>query len=394
MNERVCFVLSTLLELWPSSGSSIFIADPYVDHWISNKKIKEKYRIDCVAPYRRKTREDLINDSKVVDDKYRKYVDILVERLNKIHNRQYPREFWKKVLSLAFIRHITLFHELFMKCELFFDGDRHYSHILSESSFYTPIDYEDHRNRFQYSNLGQEQLLSIYLRLFYVDNVQYYERNLDTKSIEIDIYSRFLHVARYLKSFIGRLSKSLLTLLFHSTKHSNDKIAVGLLGVLFNKRDYVSLTKNRRIVAIDNYNVKVDRDYIDVNAREYLSHAENDFDRFDLFFFEAMKCCMPRHLVEDFVLHEKKCLDVIDQNRSIRYVISETWISDSHVSLMLALMQERGIHHLHNEHNCFFHPCEGKYFEYVYDMSDSVLTLGWKDQELPKLTRAASLFSI
>ena len=129
-----------------------------------------------------------------------------------------------------------------------------------------------------------------------------------------------------------------------------------------------------------------------MNKRGTLSRQEKDFDRFDQFFFEAIKYCMPRHLVEDYHLYEKKCLNVIDYFKCMRYVISETWISDSRISLMLALMQNHGIQHLHNEHNCFFHQCEGKYFEYVYDMSDKVLTLGWNDQDLPKLIPAASLF--
>lgn len=378
MKKKICFIISNFHEIWPIKGSSIFIAEPYVDLWLSDEAIRTEYKICGVAPHRRKTKQQLISDSDIVDQKYNKYMDILIKRLNTLHNQQYSRQFWKKTLSLAFVRHITLFYDVFMKCQLYFDEDQHYSNIISDVSFYTPIDYEDHRNFFHYTNLGHEQLLSTYLRMFFNLNEHYYESDLCSTSTNSDNDTKKTKLVKPVKEC--------------DENNSTDQINVGLLGVLFNLQDYNSLIANKKIGGIDNYAIEIDQDFFDMKSREYLSHSEDDFDKFDLFFFETLKHCMPRHLVEDFKQHEKKCLDVIDEYHSLRYVISECWISDSKMSLMLALMKNHGIQHIHNEHNCFFHPCEGKYFEYLYDLADSILTLGWDDNELPKLIKAGSLF--
>ena len=69
-------------------------------------------------------------------------------------------------MSMGFIRYVTVAYNTFKILEDSFDFKKHQCNILSEKSFYTPFDFEEHRSCFQNSDLGQEQLFSIYLNTF------------------------------------------------------------------------------------------------------------------------------------------------------------------------------------------------------------------------------------
>ena len=65
-----------------------------------------------VAPHYRDTREKLIKDNDLVDEKYQKYIPILARRLNKIHGVEHDEIFWKKCFSLSLLRYITFYYKL------------------------------------------------------------------------------------------------------------------------------------------------------------------------------------------------------------------------------------------------------------------------------------------
>ena len=56
------------------------------------------------------------------------------------------------------------------------------------------------------------------------------------------------------------------------------------------------------------------------------------------------------------------------------------------------MAQERGIKHINNEHNCFFHPYVGSFVLHELAMSDIFVTLGWFSHHLQGLVKGASLF--
>ena len=161
------FIVSNNRKLWIPENNDLFIMDPYVYHVLEkNDELKNFYSIE-VCEYRRKTKEDLVNDNNFVDSKYNKYLPILALRLNKINQRDYSLKFWEKALSLALVRYITAFHNTYQSIELYFNSKNHTCNILSEDSYYTPLDFEDHRYCFECTDFGIEQISSIYFSLFY-----------------------------------------------------------------------------------------------------------------------------------------------------------------------------------------------------------------------------------
>ena len=163
------FIISVYQKNWIDSVKHVFIAEPYVYHFLKiNNGIKDYESIE-IAPFIREAKDDLILDHEMVDEKYHKYVPILAKRLNKIHNTNHNELFWKKCLALDLLRYITLFHDVFKVCEINFSEKKHDCNILSKKSYYLPDDFNLHREFFQYTAYGQEQIFSIYINLFYPD---------------------------------------------------------------------------------------------------------------------------------------------------------------------------------------------------------------------------------
>ena len=163
------FIISNSPKIWRNNSKSLFIADPYVFHVLQMNNELSRFDSIKVSEYLRNTKEDLINDSNFVDEKYEKYIGIIANRLNEIHNKDYDSDFWQKSLSMAFIRYLTTFYNTFKICETYFNPKLHYCNVLSLKSYFTPNDFEDHRACFQNSDFGQEQIFSIYINLLYPD---------------------------------------------------------------------------------------------------------------------------------------------------------------------------------------------------------------------------------
>ena len=145
MRSKKNFIISYSKTFWEKDSKKKFIADPYVYHVLErNDDIKNYDEIE-VANYLRNTKNDLIEDDDSVNLKYDKYIKILASQLNHIHNRNYKLAYWKKSLSMAFIRYITAFYNTFKICETYFNPETHICNILSKDSYFTPKDFEEHR---------------------------------------------------------------------------------------------------------------------------------------------------------------------------------------------------------------------------------------------------------
>jgi len=417
------FIISAYQALWDKNIKDLYIVEPYVFNVLEREKRLQQFNNIEVAPFRRKSRADIDNDGRYVDAKYHKYVSILSKRLNIIHGTTHKESFWKKALSMAFVRYITLFHDVFAKCEVYFDSTNHTANILSVDSYYIPFDFEDHRYFFQNNDYGQEQIFSLYSRLFYPgvctemnQNPTRFDKDISHEGLKnvgvntIRNRNNFYYlgkrgVSKFLSSLKGdenigsKIQNSYYLVkraIYYLVERVSEKdIQMGIIGSYFSKDNYAKLTtRSKAKISPLDWTIQLDYEDKDISweKREHLAEFNADFDRFDEFFFSTIPYCLPKVFVEHFKEIEDLHSHRIKRYPSLRYIVSEGWISDTFMSIFLALAQEGGIKHINNEHNGFLHPFAGSYISHVIDMSDIFVTLGWFDPQLKGLVKGASLF--
>ena len=228
------YIVTCLKELWVEDIHDKFIADPFVYYKLDKNKEINKYNIIDVSKHARQSVDDLKNDSDFVKNKYNRYIPILANRLNKIHNLQYSKEFWEKALSVGFERYITFLYELYRNCEMNFDKDKHTCKVISLKSIKIPVDFNSQRELFQHSDLGIEQVFSLYINYFYP--LTY--KNIDISSHE-EITKKGLNF-----SFLNRLlninkagiRRKVIQALYRHKKHK-----IGIMGSFFSSDSISSL---------------------------------------------------------------------------------------------------------------------------------------------------------
>lgn len=383
---RANFLVSAHPQARISAARRLFVTDPYVTYVLKKSGELKKFEEVVSADPVRVTREAFARDHEFVDRKYHQYVPILARRLNELHGTEHDQRFWQKALSLALLRHITFCYDQFQTCEANLRPEQHDCRILSESSFFVPKDFNEHRRFFQHSDYGQEQLFSVYCRMF--------------------------HPLRY-EEWSGR----------HQWPNEHEKVPIAAtslrsLSVRFNPRRLV-----RRLLRLRSPTVAIIRSYFsaenfdrllfasrgriqfihmpedipspspaDPVLRESLSHIEEGFDRFDRFAFAALRHGMPKAFVEDFPAACARYQSFLGRHRDLRWIVCEAWIGDAGSALLLALAGEAGVRHLYNEHNYLGHPFLGNNLKYIFPLVDKFATLGWDDGRAPNLVRGASLF--
>lgn len=355
----------------------------------------QQYNKIEVAPFSRTSRADIDNVSRYVDAKYNKYIAILSTRLNEIHGTTHKEFFWRKALSLAFIRYITLFHDLFEKCETYLDIKKHTANILSVESYFIPLDFEDHRYCFQNTDYGQEQIFSLYARLFYPGVFTEMHQRPARFDKEITHSGLKNNEPLTAKNKIKKMVRDFLLSLLRKVRVSEKDIQVGIVGSYFSEENFAKLVKqsDSKIYPLD-WSINLDYEGKDISwdKRKNLAEFDPDFDRFDKFFFSTIPYCLPRVFVEHYNEIESSYSTLLKGCPSLRYIVSEGWISDTFMSILLASAQEKGIKHINNEHNCFFHPFAGSFTSHMVDMSDIFVTLGWYDPGFKGVVKGASLF--
>mgnify|MGYP001558473073 CR=1 FL=1 len=389
------FIISAYQALWDKNVKDLYVVEPYVFHVLEKESRLKQYNNIEVAPFSRTSRADIDNVSRYVDAKYNKYIAILSTRLNEIHGTTHKEFFWKKALSMAFIRYITIFHDLFEKCEMYLDEKKHTANILSVESYCIPLDFEDHRYFFQNTGYGQEQIFSIYAKLFYpgvFPEMQQCPAQFDKEITHSGLKNnKALTAINKIKNMVRGFILSLL----RKAKVSEKDIKVGIVGSYFSEENFAKLINNSdsKIYPLE-WSIHLDHEDKDISwdERNRLAEFDPDFDRFDKFFFSTMPYCLPRVFVEHYNEIESSYSTLLNGYSSLQYIVSEGWISDTFMSILLALAQEKGIKHVNNEHNCFFHPFAGSFISHVVDMSDIFVTLGWYDPNIKGLVKGASLF--
>jgi len=333
----------------------------------------------------------LVFDNNFIDQKYHKYIPILAGRLNKIHDMNHDVFFWKKCLGLGLIRNITLFYDMFKVCEENFSDKEHDCRILSENSYYIPKDLNDQRDFFQGTAYGQEQVFSVYMHLFYPDRFELIEDNFfwprlsnaETKSIFFRALKKLSRITvdkltGKIISHISKIRKPHVAIIesFFYVSHLTSLIvkSKGLIRAIPIKSDFVYSSE------------------LQLNKRIDITAIQDDFDRFDSFFFTSMRYCFPKIFIEDFEQVFSFYSKYFKKFNKLNYVVNESWIGNNHSSIAMAILQQKGIKHIYNEHNFLSHHFLGNNHKYIFPLVDEFVSLGWYKENTPKLIKGASLF--
>jgi len=384
------FIVSGLKKLWMDEINDKFILDPFIYYEL--KKNKEIQYFDSIerANYRRKTKEDLVCDSNFINKKVNKYIPIIGERLNTIHNKKFDSIFWTKALSISLERYVTCLFEVYANCKANFNPDLHKCNILSLESFYTPISFDKQRDLFQHSHIGKEQIFSLYIRYHKISYTKEIElvNNLDNKK-----KNKWFH------SFLSKLKKINYNLLKREVLkklYNNKNHTIGIHGSFFSNKDLNDLMIRSRGKIypfswnIDfNYNTNKNWN----NERNILGEYKTDFDNFDRFFFYTIKYFFPMEFIENFSKVLKHYNMLFNNNSSLKYITSEAWPSCSTLSIGLAYLKTKGVKHIYNEHNYFAHPYINNELDKAIKLVDIFTSLGWYDKKYPNMKASNSLFN-
>ena len=364
-----------------------FFSDPFL-YSQYEKDNKKQYKHIEVGEYLRKNRKQMQGAVSFVEEKYKKYIPILTDLLNEIHNTNYSEVFWKKCLSFAFYRYLTVFHDMFTRCKAYFNPSVHDCQILSEKSYYIPYDFEDHFDYFVTNSIGQEQIFSLFINYFFPDCYS---------SIELKNENIFFKKNKSSVCFKKLLIKNIEKIFSYRQR----KIKVGILDSYFSSENILELTKksSERIQLINVFRFKrdVNKNTIDWKKRNIFTEFKKDFDDFDDFdnyFFYSLKYCLPKAFIENFEKIFKSNLKIFKKRyTNLKYIVSEAWQSDTYDSMALAIAkEEKDIKHIYNEHNGFSHCFMGNIAYQKADLVDYFVTVGWFDETIPKIVKGASLF--
>lgn len=384
------FIVSVYRKNWIAGAKRLFLAEPYVHHVLEKNGELQNYDEVKMAPYFRRNREDIIRDHNYVDKKYRKYIPILASRLNEIHNTDYDELFWRKCLSLGLIRYITLFYQMFQVCESCFAVETHDCRTLSEKSYHIANDFDEHRNLFQCTAYGQEQMFSIYIGLFHpgrfdsIDDQFRWPVVPQAKSSKSASFSRRLsratpaRIAERSVNKIYRLRSPRVGIIesYFAADHLNDLIrkSRGRIQPILLNSDF-------------NYGSNVSWD-----KRQLVSQLGGDFDRFDRFFFTSLRFCLPKVFVEEFQQVSAHYDQLFKGFKKLKYVVNESWIGSTYASIAMAILQKQGLKHIYNEHNFLSHQFLCNNHKYILSLVDKFVTLGWFKKSIINLKRGGSLF--
>ena len=355
---------------------------------VSSFSILEEENIDAIIgrntqDFVIKCKNDLISASEYVETKHEIYLDLISQKLNKIHDTDFSLEFWKRAFSQGLLRQITFLHQTFRMLEGSFDPHECDFKTLSKKYFRTFDNFEEQRNYLGGTYFGQEQLFSLYVSCFYPKSMHSefsFESTFSARRILTAFKAKILN---FIKSIIKKLLNP----------WSKNPCSVLLLGCYFEKKHISNLQKlsSKLIYYLPQIRNKKHYSY-NHNLRSKLEISCESFDSFDKFFFYTLKYILPTHFIEGFndnLNHYKKLLR---HYYNLKYIISEAWLSHTNINLFRAYaFEKKRIKTYYNEHNCIFHPYDGNFISFISKNVDKFLTFGWSSSD-SKFVTTSSLF--
>lgn len=385
------FVVSAFRPIWLQDSKKLFAIDPYIQHVLECGAERCSNISVETAPVKSLSQGELAQEHDFVGQRFQRYSKLLADRLDELHESNHGRNFWKKTFSLSILRHVTFCYDLFQVCETNLNPDVHDCRILDPAAFRIPCDFDEHRSYFQHTDIGREQLFSIYCSLFHPGIFCLFDANkVEGARAKIDdttapatrnVGVRFLSLWRKIwrtKSDLFKVRSPKIGLLQTSISARNIEI--------LERRSWGGIRQLQMPVVVPMGAA------IRYEDRDKLTRDDPSFDRFDRFVFASLHHAMPTMLVEDFSGEYARYKAHFAPYDRLTWIVSEWWIGHSRTAFALAVLSERGIKHIYNEHNYISHPWVGSSFKYLASLVDEFATIGWGAEAIPNVIRGASLF--
>jgi putative transferase (TIGR04331 family) len=396
------FVVSAHREIWMPNVRKLFAVDSYIHHVLEREGRLSDYQEIEVAPASRSTREDFIHDHEFVDRKFHQYQDLLAKRLDELHGTNHGNYFWRKAMALGVLRHVTFCYDLFQACERHLNVALHDCRLLDQESFVIPEDFDSHRQIFQHTDLGQEQLFSVYCDLFHPGRFVSWKGVMQPTSQSSELRKPRLR-GLFSRLVPNRIARVFSVILDNPARLANEVIGwflrirspqIGIIGCLFSPehRHRLAVESVGRIQTIPLPKTPIFTSSPQWNMRDLLVREDPGFDRFDKFVLACLRHGMPKMLVENFSKTHAHIKRHFNRYTDLRWVVCEIWIGHSLSSLSMAVLSLGRVKHIYNEHNYLSHFFVGNNLKYLVPLADQFATLGWGDSSIPKLVRGASLF--
>ena len=387
------FIVSTFKVLWLNEIKNVFLIDSQILQFIKYKGLLKHFDEIKIAISLRRTRQEYVEDSNYINKKYEKLFPIIVERLKVVNRYPDGHGFFKKALSISFLRHITICHDIFKLLENNFDLDKHICVVIDQKSFYIPSDFDDHRKFFQDSDYGREQMFSIYCSLFYPGKIKSkaVEKYINNVSIDKPPESRVLTAADLFSRsmvFIKSLVKNILS----DYKYESTEMIIFDTSIsLDNIKKLVSKSNG----AINTFQIKypplIEKD-IDIYSRKFISSVDNEFERFEVFLFKVLEYGIPKMYIENFTQLYSSYYKEFSKFKNLRWVLCEWWIGHSHSSFVTGVLHDLKVKLVSVEHNIISHIFLGSNTKYLSEIADEYYSMGWSDNKYPLVVPGASLF--
>lgn len=302
--------------------------------------------------------ETLEKQTKFILEKYKYYKTLLKNKLNVIHEKNLSDEFWTKAFNLYLIRLIMAQWIRFNKFRNF-NPDQHIVHVLNENLYYCPLDTPDSIVNLLNSNFYQEQIFSIYIKIFH-PNIK-----ANIINYNFDILKGLINDKKY---DFSKLKFTNITIIdTHIDKNEQYHLSDDVKHFYLPHLDISDFAYNNKI-------------------REKLDFEDSlCIDNFDRYFLKSLKYLLPRSYIEafDYIYNTYNQIDFSEA----KYILCENWLANDKLSIFLAIAKEKGVLHFALEHG-HTHYLKNNYASFAQNMVDKYVSYGWQDSQIENLISA------
>jgi len=387
---KINFLVSNCYRFWIAKATKYLAADPYIVHVLEREGLQDQFKNIEIAKIKKNTRKEFQCSHNFVDQKLKKYTKIITERLDEIHETNHGEQFWSKCISLSLLRHVSLCHNKFQVLQNSFNPDLHDSHILDSNCYYTPLSFDDHRNFLQHTDFGQEQLFSVYCNFFYPGRLSTIEFIYDKRKVSKRNNGLISRIKRI--KVVDIAERLFLKLL--SITSSIKQPCVGIMGSYFSVNNLNNLIYKSKgsLQIIKPPELNMQESPLDLKARKVLTRVNSGFDSFDEFVFLSLLHLFPKSFIEDFPQYYNEYNLYFSKYTNLKWIVSENWIGNEASSMITAILKQKGVMHISNEHNYLSYQFLGNSIKYQISLVDEFVSLGWADKLYPSVIRGSSLF--
>ncbi|WP_445781343.1 hypothetical protein [Shewanella sp.] len=386
MNLKANYVFTNYIRNWDTGLRKKVTHELFIKYWLEeNERDNFELEVLDITAY---TNLPVLSKIKFIERKYERYLKDLEIAINEKNEYKYEEKELNKSIGLDLKRLITLSHDAYTKCKIFYNEKSYACKVLDDKSYYTPNTFQELRDFYQDTAYGQEQLFAIYIKLltknYDVADVEKFEwpaiekqnsiKRRVIKLFTIDGFSRLIEI---FCAAIFRLVKP--KIIVYESYFSN-----------FNRLKI--LIKSRGKIQFANQNIYIEKlDSFDWELREEKFKNFEIEDDFDRYFLEILKVSFPKNFVENNCRYEKSIEEFSKRYENCDYIINESWIGSGIASGVVARAEKYGLKHIYNEHNFPCHFYLGNYNKYLIKNVNCFLSLGWSDASQKNHKKGSSL---